>query len=163
MKRLAILILAAAFVLPACANSPNDRSIDDTADLQVAVQTFHREMRWQRWEAAVALVAPEERAAFMARYDELGEDYKISEMEVKSVVRGEDSAIVDVEQQSFKEPAMIVKKERYIEMWEKRDKDWLLIKRELKKEYEERIEEEKREKSEEKEDTTADPPPQDDP
>jgi hypothetical protein len=139
MKYLTLLILALAMTLPACANSPTDKSIDDKANLQVTVQTFHRDMRWRKWEAASMLVAPEKRQEFLGRYDELGEDFYISNLELKSLTRGDDKAILDVEQESYIEPAMIVKKKRLIEVWELRDGDWLLADRMPKDDYKEKI------------------------
>lgn len=138
MKYLTTLILLITLALPACANSPTDKSIDDKADLQVTVQTFHRDMRWRRWESASMLVAPEHRQEFLGRYDELGEDYYISNLELKSLTRLENKAILDIEEESYKEPAMIVKKKRLIEIWEKRGGDWLMAERLPKDDYKER-------------------------
>jgi hypothetical protein len=137
MKYLTTLILLATLALPACANSPTDKSIDDKANLQVTVQTFHRDMRWRRWESASMLVAPEKRQEFLGRYDELGEDFHISNLELKSLTRLEEKAIIDMEEESYKEPAMIVKKKRLIEIWELRDGDWFLADRMPKDDYKE--------------------------
>lgn len=135
MKYLTSLLLALALVAPACANSPTDRSIDDKANLQMTVQTFHKNMRWSRWESAAMVVAPAKRQEFLGRYDELGEDFHISSLEIKALSRLKDKAIVDIEQEYYKEPAMIVKKDRYIEVWEKTDGDWMLTERMLKDEF----------------------------
>jgi hypothetical protein len=139
MKYLTAILLLLAFTLPACANSPTDKSIDDKASLQITVQTFHKHMRWRNWESASMLVAPENRQEFLGRYDELGEDYHISNLELKSLSRvSADKAVLDVEEESYKEPAMIVKKKRLIEIWEKRDSDWILAERLPKDDYKER-------------------------
>jgi hypothetical protein len=137
MKYLTTLLLLLSLALPACANSPTDKSIDDKANLQVTVQTFHRDMRWKRWESAAMLMAPEKRQEFLGRYEELGEDFHISSIELKSLTHEGDKAIIDLEQESYKEPAMIVKKKRIIEVWEKRDSAWVLTDRMPKDDYKE--------------------------
>lgn len=118
-----------------CAHSPTDQSVKDQADLELTVTTFHRDMRWRRWEAAAASVAPERRRQFLARYRELGDDFHISNLEIKTLDRVGSEVIVDLEEESYTEPAMIVKKKRYIEVWEKPDNAWLLTRRMLKDEY----------------------------
>ncbi len=157
MMRYILTILLTALLLPACANSPTDKAIDDKANLQTTVMTFHRDMRWQRWESAAMMVAPEDRQKFLGRYEELGEDYSIVELDLKSVTQGENAAVIDVEQQSMKEPAMVVKKERLIEVWEKRDSAWLLTERMEKDEYKEKMKAEQEEAAK-KEDAPEDAP-----
>ena len=131
-------ILFIALMLPACEHPPTDNSVDDEDNLQLSVRTFHRDMRWMQWESAARLVAPEERQQFLGRYEELGEDFHIVELDLKSVsnVSG-DEALVDIEQRSYVEPNMTVKKQRFIEVWKKRDDGWLMTKRMLKDEYKE--------------------------
>lgn len=134
-RRLAPLLLAAALLCaplllsPGCAHSPTDQAVKDTDDLQLTVTTFHRDMRWSRWEAAAASVAPHRRQAFLGRYKELGDDFHISNLEIKTLEPLKTEVIIDIEQESYTEPAMIVKKERYIEVWEKLSGGWQLTER----------------------------------
>lgn len=120
-----------------CAHSPTDQAIEDQGDLQLTVQTFHRDMRWMRWESASMAVAPDKRDAFLARYDELGEDFHISNIEIKSLEHQKDQVLVELEQESYTEPAMIVKKKRYIEVWKKPESHWFMTQRMLKDDYKE--------------------------
>ncbi len=149
MKYLTALLLLVTLALPACANSPTDKSIDDKANLQMTVQTFHRDMRWRRWESAAMLIIPQKRQEFLGRYEELGDDFHISSIELKSLTRAKDKAIIDIEEETYKEPAMIVKKERIIEVWEKHDDAWLVAERMPKDEYKKMKKAEKAEKAEE--------------
>lgn len=138
MRHVLIALLVAAFVLPACANSPRERANEqeEAAELRQTVEEFHRQMRWQRWEAAAGMVAPERRQAFLGRYEELGDDYRISNLELKSVERDEKGrAVVDLEEESYTEPKMTVEDERIVEMWERRDEGWLLTDRMPRDEY----------------------------
>lgn len=159
MKQLIVKHLVAVLLLgllaPACANSPTDQSIDDTANLEMSLQVFHRDMRWGRWESAVAMVAPEDRNAFLGRYEELGDDFKIVDLDLKSVQAGDRVAVVDLEQQSYKEPNPTVKKERIVEVWELRDKAWIVTDRMKKDEYRRMLEEEQ-DKAEKLEEATKD-------
>lgn len=132
---LALVLLSGLLGLGACAHSPTDQSIDDQADLQLTVQTFHRDMRWMRWEAAAMVVSPEKRDAFLARYDELGEDFHISNIEIKALEHHKTEVIVELEQESYMKPAMVVKKKRYIEVWKKPESDWFMTRRMLKDDY----------------------------
>lgn len=134
---LAALMVLAIAGAAACAHSPTEQSIDDQADLQLTVQTFHRDMRWMRWESAAMVVAPEKRQAFLARYEELGEDFHVANLEMKSLDRLKDEVVIEIEQESYTEPAMIVKKERYVEVWKKPESDWFMTKRMLKDDYKE--------------------------
>lgn len=118
-----------------CAHSPTEQAIEDQGDLQLTVQTFHRDMRWMRWESASMVVAPDKRDAFLARYDALGEDFHISNIEIKSLEHLKEEVIVELEQESYTEPAMIVKKKRYIEVWKKPESNWFMTQRMLKDDY----------------------------
>ncbi|MFP4600725.1 MAG: hypothetical protein ACOC9W_03140 [Persicimonas sp.] len=158
-----LTILLTALILPACANSPGKEAIDDKANLQAAVMTFHRDMRWQRWESAAMMVAPEERQKFLGRYEQLGEDFSIIELDLKSVSQGENAAIIDVQQQSMKEPSMVVKKERIIEVWEKRDSAWLLTERMEKDEYKEKMKTDQEEAAKKKDAPETETPREDQP
>jgi hypothetical protein len=134
---LALLLLASASVAAGCAYSPTDKSIDDQTNLHLTLRAFHRDMRWLRWESAAMVVAPAQRQQFLGRYQELGDDFHISNLEIKKLTHVDDKVIVDIEQESYMEPAMIVEKERFIEVWEKPTGDWLLTRRMPKDEYEE--------------------------
>lgn len=139
MREVIIALLVVAFALPACETPREKTEEEDGPELQLIVQQFHREMRWQKWESAAKLVAEERRQSFLGRYEELGDDYRISNLEVKSVDREDDRAIVDVEEESYTEPQMTVEKKRIIEIWKNGDNGWVLDDRMPRDEYRERF------------------------
>src|SRR5690554_6255287 len=137
LTALCLLSLVGLMGAAGCAHSPTDQAIEDQGDLQLTVQTFHRDMRWMRWESASMAVAPDKRDAFLARYDALGEDFHISNIEIKSLEHLKEEVIVELEQESYTEPAMIVKKKRYIEVWKKPESNWFMTQRMPKDDYKE--------------------------
>lgn len=147
MKKVALslfvtVVSIAAFL--ACSGPQQPPTTKTTTDLRTTVQDFHVKMRWGMWEQAAAYVAPSYRPSFEARYDELGEDFKISNLEIRSVANSSPTtALIDVEQESYKEPEMTVKKVRYIETWELGSNVWRLTERIEKDEWEERLKAEK--------------------
>jgi len=121
-----------------CAASPDH--IDDTVALRHSVQEFHKNLRWARYQEAAVMVSPEHRNAFIGRYEELGDEFHITELEVKNVTYEKDEqkravAIVETEQQSYKEETMTVKKEKYIEKWRRDRAGWQMLSRQTKKEW----------------------------
>lgn len=119
-----------------CNHAPHEKTMDDGRDLQLRVQSFHTDLRWARYESAAEVIVPAERSRFLGRYEELGDDYKIANMDLITVKRpSEKEAIVEMEQESYKEPQMTVKKQTFIELWEKRGGHWMLVKRLLEDEW----------------------------
>lgn len=121
-----------------CAASPDH--IDDTVALRHSVQEFHKNLRWARYQEASIMVSPEYRNTFIGRYEELGDEFHITELEVKNVTYEKDEqkraiAIVETEQQSYKEETMTVKKEKYIEKWRRDRAGWQMLSRQTKKEW----------------------------
>lgn len=111
-------------------------SMEDGTELDSALRGFHKNLRWARYDEASQLVSESYRPSFMARYEELGEDLHITLLEVRDVKMedGEEPgdliyAIVDVEQEWYKEPNMTVKKERFVERWDSTPNGWRLTER----------------------------------
>ena len=79
------------------------------------------------------------RQRFLGRYEEMGEDLHIISLEVKKVAFENEEkarlAIVELEQQWYREPNMTVKKDKLIERWERTAQGWRLAARMTKKEY----------------------------
>jgi hypothetical protein len=133
-----------------CNHAPHEKTMDDGRDLQLRVQSFHTDLRWARYESAAEVIVPEERARFLGRYEELGDDYKIANMDLVTVKRPNDKqAVVEMDQESYKEPQMTVKKQTFMELWEKRDGQWMLVKRLTDKEWDAWWKQRKKEKARE--------------
>jgi hypothetical protein len=100
--------------------------------LQMSVDTFNEHMRWGRYDAASSHLIVKDREAFMGRYDELGEDYKVVDYEVKSVkLQPNGDAVSETVVKWLREPNMTVKKDKVRETWRYFDGTWLMIEREI--------------------------------
>lgn len=135
---LTIALAWCALLWTGCAASPDH--LDDTVALRHSVQEFHKNLRWARYQEASIMVSPEYRNTFIGRYEELGDEFHITELEVKNVMYEKDEqkravAIVETEQQSYKEETMTVKKEKYIEKWRRDRAGWQMLSRQTKKEW----------------------------
>lgn len=119
--------------------TPKAHENPKTADeLRVILQDFHMKMRWGLWEQAAAYTSPTYRNEFLGRYEELGDDFKIVDLEIKQVTLDDPVTTVDVEQESYREPDMVVQKKRYIERWAFAGGSWVLHERLPKDEWRER-------------------------
>lgn len=134
-----------------CSTMNRPPSIEDGTELDSALRGFHKNMRWARYEQAAYLVSSEYKQTFLGRYEEYGEDFHITLLEVRDVEMREADrdkeipvhAIVEVEQHWYKEPNMTVKKERYMERWERSQNGWRLHDRIEKEEWRAREKERK--------------------
>ena len=131
------LLVVATFAF-GCASEkpkPENKNPGDPAALQYNVTNFHIDMRWGRWEQAALYTEEGYQQGFLGRYDELGDDFKIVDLNIKSITIEEGMAEVDVEQESYKLPSMVVEKTRYIEVWKPVDDSWRLSERTEREEY----------------------------
>ncbi len=111
-------------------------SMEDGSELESALRGFHKNLRWARYEEASQLVAESYRPSFMGRYEEYGEDLHITLLEIRDIEMNQGEtpedktyALVEVEQEWYREPSMTVKKERYMERWESTRHGWRLVER----------------------------------
>lgn len=133
-----ILTLLTVITLSGCL-TPKAQENPKTADeLRTVLQDFHMKLRWGLWEQASAYTAPDYRNEFLGRYEELGEDFKITDLEIKQVTLADPVSTVDVEQEWYQEPDMVVQKKRYIESWIFTGGVWLITERIPKEEWRER-------------------------
>lgn len=115
-----------------CAASQH--SADDAVSLRQSVIQFHKNLRWARYEQAAVMTAPSYRENFLGRYEEMGDDFHIVQLEVKKVDFEKDDkkqslAYVQIEQQWYKEPNMTVKKDKIVETWKRNREGWKLTSR----------------------------------
>ena len=133
MKTLLFLIL---FGVGCAASMKKSREQPkESTDLRLIVRDFHQQMRWGLWERASMYMEESQKNEFMGRFDELGEDYKITDLEVKLVTKSGENSNVEVEQQWYHEPNMTLQKDRFIEEWHLGSEGWRLVKRSTKKEF----------------------------
>ena len=129
-----LLVLVFAFGCSAAMKKSKDQPKEST-DLKIIVMHYHQHMRWGLWEKASMYLEESSRQKFIGRFEELGEDFKITDLEIKQVLRADGSATVEVEQQWYHEPNMTVQKERLMEVWKLGSDGWRLSERTPKKEY----------------------------
>lgn len=138
MKRRLFLTLALVFLFTGCLTPKANEKPKSASELRYILQDFHMKLRWGLWEQASAYTAASYKNEFMGRYEELGEDYKITNLNIKQVTLGDPVSLVEVEQEWYVEPDMTLKKERYMESWVTVDGNWRITERIPKKEYRER-------------------------
>ncbi len=137
---LTLLMLALSLTLGACETaSPVG---EDKLDLQQSLQTFHKNLRWSRYEIASEQLTPAYKQRFLGRYEEMGDDMHFVHLEilkVERVVEDEKSmANVEVLQKWYREPDMTVKTDKIVEIWRRDDIGWRLTDRVEKKEWRDR-------------------------
>lgn len=130
-----LLFALAALSLPGCLTPQKHTQPKETAELRHAVQDFHMKLRWGLWEQAAAYTFEGYRNEFMGRYEELGDDYKITNIEIKKVELEPEIAVVEVEQEWYHEPNMTVQDDRFMEMWVLVVGVWRLKERITKREF----------------------------
>lgn len=138
------LLFGLVFALGCKTTSTDKKDFADPRALPYSVNEFHKQLRWGRYEQAALLIDEAHRQAFLGRYEELGDDFRIVELDLKSVTLEEEHAEVEVEQQWYLESNMIVRTERYIEIWRGRDGRWMLHERTEKEAWRKLKDEERR-------------------
>ncbi len=127
------LLLASLCLSLGCVSSPT--SSDDGVALESTLMLFHKELRWSRFEEASVYVNPTHRERFLGRYEEMGEDFHIVQLDIKKVTLGRDpasklpTALVECEQQWYREPNMVVKTEIFMESWVRERQGWMMKER----------------------------------
>lgn len=139
-----VATLLIALLVTACAGRQSPHP-SDAAQLRPTVEQFHLKMRWSLWEEASAHTTDNYRHQFLGAWEERGEDYKITDLGVRSVVIDDRRAIVEVEQEWYRGD-MVVRKERFVETWVFQDSGvggfWLLDERIEREEFRTRLREE---------------------
>ena len=136
MKRRHFVLLASLFVF-GCITPKAHENPKTTEELRTILQDFHMKLRWQLWDQAASYATDDYRNEFLGRYEELGEDFKIVNLEIKTVTLDDPISTVDVEQESYGDN-MVVEKKRYIESWIYISGVWRIAERIPKKEWRER-------------------------
>lgn len=153
------LMMAAVFAL-GC-STVNEEKPGDPRALEEAARALHTNMRWARWEHASDLIHEAYKQEFLGRYEELGDDFRIVDMEFKSAEIVEDgfSAVLEVDQEWYQLPETTIRSERFMERWVFEEGVWRLRERVTREEYRamgrvfesEALEKERREREEEQE------------
>lgn len=117
MKLLPVLVLAAACAPPAGGGYA----------LTDAVRTYTEGVRWERFEAAAAVVPPRERDAFLDERDELADDLRITDTEIVRVTERGNRAEVQVRLSWYRDDEGVVRESVALQRWERQGKAWRLV------------------------------------
>lgn len=115
----------------------NEEKPGDPRALEEAARALHMNMRWARWEHASDLVHEAFKQEFLGRYEELGDDFRIVDMEFKSaeIVEEGFAAVLEVDQEWYQLPETTVRSERFMERWVFEEGVWRLRERITREEY----------------------------
>jgi hypothetical protein len=115
-------IVTLSVLLAACGAAPKRGE-----DLMESVMTYNDGIRWDRLAVAASRVPPAEREDFVDEKDELGEDLKITDWEVKRVKSEKGKARVHIEYTWYRDDEGIVRETHAIQQWEQRGSAWLMV------------------------------------
>jgi hypothetical protein len=124
--------------LTGCSAAQTVREQDAASEFQPTFEDFHKLLKWTEFEAASKHVSPLYRETFLGRYDGREESFHIATIDVKRVAVVGLEAELEVEQEWYVEPAMTVRKDRFIELWKYEGGVWLLRERLDKEEFRKR-------------------------
>ena len=118
MKAIAICLFLAACGAPAAQQ--------DT--LQESIIHYNEGIRWERFEAAAAMLPPKERAQTVDDWDERAKDLKITQYDIVKIdSRGTREARVQVKVGWYKASEGTLHETHSIQTWERHGKDWQLV------------------------------------
>lgn len=121
--KLVIVTVAVAVLGTGCASS-RARNAEALMD---SVRTYHEGIRWSRIPVAASRISPDERAEFIAAWDERGEDLRITDYEVIQVAEAERAAKVEVKYTWYLDSRQVVHETRVGEDWEKKGEVWIRV------------------------------------
>lgn len=102
--------------------------------LEEHIETFHQHLRWGRFEECAAYMVEEERTRFLEEFDRKGEDFQITDVEVRRIemLDAPRRAIVTMSYQAFALPSTVVERERWRQTWEydNTSRMWRMMERE---------------------------------
>lgn len=92
-----------------------------------AVRTYTEGVKWERFEAAAAVIPPRERDAFLDERDELAKDLRITETEILRITQRDRRAEVQVKLSWYKDSEGVVRSSVASQHWERQGKVWRLV------------------------------------
>jgi hypothetical protein len=120
---------ASAALLLAC-QTPQEPKVT----LAEQLRTYHQHLRWGRFQDAARYLEAGDREVFLGRHEEMGEDYKVIDFEIKNVEPSPDGqeAKVEINLQWVLEPSMTVHKDKLLQTWRLVGGAWTLTDEETK-------------------------------
>lgn len=138
LSQIVLIVLLASGVGCATPGGKDERPAKP-AHLEMIARDFHTNLRWGRFEHASGAVHEAYLQSFMGRYEELGKDFRIVDMTMKSAELKDDGfeAIIEVDQEWYQLPDTSVQEARYVERWVSVEGTWKLRERLTRDEYRE--------------------------
>lgn len=125
----AALMLCAALMMGGvgCAGAEQEKK----SHLGQNVKIFHQHLRWARYYEASLFMPADEREVFLGRQEELGEGWRVVEVEIKSlrVITPEKEAEAEVMIAWTRAPDVVVHRDKVIETWKNIDGHWKVVSR----------------------------------
>jgi hypothetical protein len=118
--------LTIAFVLAALAAGCGSHAKGAELLLE-SVRTYHEGLRWGRIPVAASRVPADERAEFIADWDALADDLRITDYEVIAVAEAERAAKVEVKYTWYLDSRQVVHDTRIAEEWERLGDIWIKV------------------------------------
>ncbi len=117
---------ALALALTGCLSATQRRE----DDLIREARTFNDDLRWARWEAMCADMLADDKQAFMARVDLVGDDLVMGDFEVKAVRFDANSqgASVTVDVEWYRKSDPTLRSTTLAQRWETRGARWMMVK-----------------------------------
>lgn len=113
-----LIVLSLAACMP-----PSTRG----AALYDAARTYTEGVRWERFEAAAAVIPPAEREAFLDERDVLAKDLRITDSEIVRVEEHGRTAEVSVKHAWYKDSEGTLRETVVKQAWERQGKAWRLV------------------------------------
>ncbi|WP_455903662.1 hypothetical protein [Microbacterium sp.] len=112
------LLILALFTSSVFACSSPAVSPEETFDEENRL--YHGHLRWARYHEAASFIEIADREEFLGYYDELGDDYEVTDFEIEGVSYDPEAhtAVVTVAIESFRLPSTRVHTETIEETWE---------------------------------------------
>lgn len=125
MRFLLLTVATIAMIaMVACGASPANKS----QSFMESVRGYNEGIRWQRWTHAAAHISPRERDDFLDERDELEDDLRITDYQIRHVTLGPKSqrARVLVKYEWHSDRKGIVNHTTSRQMWERHGRRWIL-------------------------------------
>ncbi len=131
MKRTFMLMLIMAMALGAVACAGAAPKPEET--LGYNVHMYHQHLRWGRYYEASLFLNDADREHFMGRQEELGDDWRVVEVEVRSIrmTKPNEEAQAEVVIAWTRSPDVTVHKDKVIEVWRLVAGRWQIVEREV--------------------------------
>lgn len=125
MRRVRCLVTAALLLLgTACASV---KARDSMEQLQEAAEGYNEAYRWKNFERAAGFLPNDQRAAFVATYEDDEKSLHVEDVQILKVdMDGPDAALITVRIRYMMLPSVTVETRKLLQHWHKVNDAWIL-------------------------------------